>query len=186
VGGRRRPGGRATHHRRRLDDPDETYGLAKQGARFGHTKVRGYHPLLASAAGTDEVIGTRLRGGNAHTGRGAAGFLTQMFNRVRKAGATGQVVVRADSGFYNRNVTEACRKAGARYSITVKMSPALHKAIDAIPDDAWVPIPYWIGDGAGVAETTYRPFSTQARHGPPHRATGQAHAGQPARPVRHL
>ncbi len=25
----------------------ETYGLAKQGGVFGHTKVRGYHPLLA-------------------------------------------------------------------------------------------------------------------------------------------
>jgi Transposase DDE domain group 1 len=139
----------------------ETYGLAKQGARFGYTKVRGYHPLLASIAGTDEVIGARLRGGNAHSGRGAAGFLAQMFNRVRAAGATGQIVVRADSGFYNRNVTGACRKAGARYSVTVKMSPALHKAISAIPADAWAPIPYWIGDGADVAETTYRPFSTK-------------------------
>jgi Transposase DDE domain group 1 len=137
----------------------ETYGLAKQGARFGYTKVRGYHPLFASIAGTDEVIGARLRGGNAHSGRGAAGFLAQMFNRVRHAGATGEIAVRADSGFYNRNVTEACRKAGARYSVTVKMSPALHKAICAIPDDAWEPIPYWIGDGADVAETTYRPFS---------------------------
>jgi hypothetical protein len=45
----------------------ETYGLAKQGARFGHSKVRDYHPLLATLAGTDEVVGARLRGGNAHT-----------------------------------------------------------------------------------------------------------------------
>lgn len=137
----------------------ETYGLAKQGARFGHTKVRGYHPLLATVAGTDEVVGVRLRGGNAHTGRGAAGFLTQVFNRVRRAGAPGEMVLRADSGFYSRNVADACRKAGVAFSITVKMSKALHKVIAAIPDDAWKPIPYWIGDGADVAETTYRPFS---------------------------
>jgi hypothetical protein len=137
----------------------ETYGFAKQGARFGHTKVRGYHPLLASVAGTDDVVGVRLRGGNSHTGRGAAGFLTQVFNRMRRAGASGPMVLRADSGFYNRTVVEACRKAGVRFSITIKSSKALNKVIAAIPEDAWKPIPYWIDDGADVAETTYRPFS---------------------------
>jgi Transposase DDE domain group 1 len=137
----------------------ETYGLAKQGARFGYTKVRGLHPLLATLAGTDEVVGVRLRGGNAHTARGAAGFLTQVFNRVRRAGATAPMVLRADSGFYNHNVTDACRKAGVDFSITVKMSKAVHKAIAAIPEQSWTPIPYWLDDGADVAETTYRPFS---------------------------
>ncbi len=137
----------------------ETYGLKKQGARFGHTKVRGYHPLLATLAETDEVLGARLRGGNAHTGRGAADFLTQVFNRVRRAGATGEMVLRADSGFYNHKVTGVCRKAGVRYSITVKMYKNLHKVIADLPEESWSPIPYWIGDGADVAETTWRPFS---------------------------
>ena len=94
---------------------------------------------------------------NAHTGRG--GFLTKVFNRVRRAGATGPIVLRADSGFYNSKVTDACRKANVSFSITVKASKKLHKVIAAIPEQAWTPIPYWIGDGADVAETTYRPFS---------------------------
>ena len=35
----------------------ETYGLAKEGARHhGYTGARGYHPLLAIAAGTGEVL----------------------------------------------------------------------------------------------------------------------------------
>ena len=35
----------------------ETYGLAKEGARrHGYTGQRGYHPLLAVAAGTGEVL----------------------------------------------------------------------------------------------------------------------------------
>ena len=50
----------------------EVYGLAKQGAAFGHTKVRGYHPLLAFGAGTGDLMHARLRGGNANTARGAA------------------------------------------------------------------------------------------------------------------
>ncbi|MHB8247055.1 MAG: IS1380 family transposase [Acidimicrobiales bacterium] len=136
----------------------EVYGLAKQGARFGHTKVRGYHPLLASLAGIEEVLGVRLRGGNAHTTRGAASFLTQVFNRVRRAGATGPVVFRADSGFYNHKVTDACRKADVAFSITAKMSKAMHNAILEIGEENWTAIPYWLDGGADVAETAYRPF----------------------------
>ena len=38
----------------------ETYGLAKEGARHhGYTGARGYHPLLAIAAGTGEVLMSR-------------------------------------------------------------------------------------------------------------------------------
>ena len=50
----------------------ETYGLSKEGARHhGYTGQRGYHPLLAVAAGTGEVLMARLRGGRANTARGA-------------------------------------------------------------------------------------------------------------------
>jgi Transposase DDE domain group 1 len=137
----------------------ETYGLKKQGAKFGYTQVRGYHPLLATVAESDEVVGARLRGGNVHTGRGAANFITKVFRRVRAAGATGPMVMRADSGFYNHKVTDACEKAGVAYSITVKLSKSLLKKIAAIPEADWTPIPYWLDDGADVAEIAYRPFS---------------------------
>jgi hypothetical protein len=136
----------------------ETYGLEKQGARFGHTKVRGYHPLLATLAASNEVVGARLRGGNAHTARGAADFLVRVFNRLRRAGATGEMVLRADSGFYSRKVVEACRREKVAFSITVKMSKALQAVISQIPEEDWQPIPYWMEGGADVAETTYRPF----------------------------
>ena len=50
----------------------ETYGLAKEGARHhGYTSQRGYHPLLAVAAGTGDVLMSRLREGRANTARGA-------------------------------------------------------------------------------------------------------------------
>ena len=79
----------------------ETYGLAKEGARHhGYTGQRGYHPLLAIAAGTGEVLMSRLREGRANTARGAAHFLRETVGRVRHAGARGQLTVRADSGFY--------------------------------------------------------------------------------------
>jgi hypothetical protein len=62
----------------------ETFGLAKQGgAKFTYNHVRGYHPLFSVMAGTGDVVHCRLRGGNAHAGRGAASFLTETSRRGR-------------------------------------------------------------------------------------------------------
>jgi hypothetical protein len=142
----------------------EVYGVNKQGAEFGHTKVRGYHPLLAFTAATWDLLGARLRGGSAYTARGAAGFVAETISRVRAAGATGPLVLRADSGFYARTVMAACQRHGVRFSITAKLTKAVRRAIQQLPADAWTPIPYWLEDGADVAETSYRPFGTK---GPP-------------------
>ena len=82
----------------------ETYGLAKEGARHhGYTGQRGYHPLLAVAAGTGEVLMSRLREGRSNTARGAAHFLRETVGRVRYGGARGQLTVRADSGLYTHS-----------------------------------------------------------------------------------
>ena len=89
----------------------ETYGLAKEGARHhGYTGARGYHPLLAVAAGAGDVLMARLREGRANTARGAAHFLRETVSRVRYGGARGQLTVRADSGFYAHSVVSVCRK----------------------------------------------------------------------------
>jgi len=142
----------------------ETYGLAKQGAtgvdRHGE---RGYHPLLATVAGTGDVLHSRLREGVANTGRGAASFVAETINRARRAGATGPICLRADSGFYAHKVIDACRRQGVTCSVTVKLTKAVRKVIQQIPDDAWTPIPYWLDDGADVAETSYRPFGRKGR-----------------------
>ena len=67
----------------------ETYGPTKEGARrHGYTGQRGYHPLLAVAAGTGDVLMARLREGRANTTRGAAHFLRETVGRVRYAGAS--------------------------------------------------------------------------------------------------
>ncbi len=137
----------------------ETYGLQKEGAKHhGYTGVRGYHPLLAVAAGTGDVLMARLREGRANTIRGAAHFLAETVSRVRYAGATGQLTMRADSGFYAHAVVAVCRRMGVRFSITVRQYPGLRALIEAVPEQEWTPIPYWIGDGADVAEMAYTPF----------------------------
>ncbi len=137
----------------------ETYGLKKEGARHhGYTGVRGYHPLLAVAAGTGDILMARLREGRANTARGAAHFLAETIGRVRHAGATGQLTMRADSGFYAHAVVAVCRAMRVRFSITVRQHAGLRTLIEAIPEQDWTPIPYWMGDGADVAEIAYTPF----------------------------
>ena len=140
----------------------ETYGLAKEGARHhGYTGARGYHPLLAIAAGTGEVLMSRLREGRANTARGAAHFLRETVGRVRYGGARGQLTVRADSGFYAHTVVAACREMDVRFSITIRQRASLRDLIEAIPEEDWTPIPYWTDGAADVAETTYTPFQTK-------------------------
>ena len=138
----------------------ETYGLAKEGAQHpGYTGARGYHPLLAVAAGTGDVLMARLRSGRAYSGRGAAHFLQETVGRVRGAGASGQLTVRADSGFYSHAVVAACREMDVRFSVTVRQHPKLRRLIEAIPEQEWTEIPYWLEGGADVSETTYTPFA---------------------------
>ena len=140
----------------------ETYGLCKEGARHrGYTGQRGYHPLLAIAAGTGDVLMARLRKGRANTVRGAAHFLRETVGRVRYSGTRGQLTVRADSGFYTHAIVAVCRKMDVRYSITVRQHARLRNIIEAIPETDWTPIPYWMDGAADVAETTYVPFQDE-------------------------
>ena len=140
----------------------ETYGLGKEGARqHGYTGQRGYHPLLAVAAGTGDVLMVRLREGRANTARGAAHFLRETLGRVRYAGAKGQITVRADSGFYTHGVVSTCRRMKVRFSITIRQHQSLRNLIEAIPQDDWTPIPYWMDGGADVAEAEYTPFRSE-------------------------
>ena len=91
--------------------------------------MRGYHPLLAVAAGTGDVLMARLREGRANTARGAAHFLRETVARV-----------------------------DVRFSVTIRQQPSVRTLIEAIPEADWTPIPYWLPGGADVAETTYTPF----------------------------
>jgi hypothetical protein len=139
------------------------HGRGKQGARYGYTKVLGYHPQLAVDAETGQVLFARLRGGNAGAARGAASLLTETVSRVRHAGASGALTVRADSAFYSRSVLATAGRLGVRFSVTVRQDRKVKAAIDAIEEDAWTPIPYWLTtpqvSGADVAETAYTCFA---------------------------
>jgi hypothetical protein len=154
-----RRSGRRPDHRHRLER-----GRDLRAGQAGREPVRLHRrprlPPAGGIAGADRRAAARPAARRlAASGRGAASFIAETISRVRHAGATGGLTLRADSGIYAGAVVSACRRHNVRYSITARKNTAIQRAIAAIPADAWVPIPYWIDGDADVAETTYTAFA---------------------------
>jgi hypothetical protein len=157
------------------------YGHKKQGAASGHAKIQGKNLLvrglntLAATISTPlaapVIAGTRLRGGNAASARGAASLAAAPVAAARATGCTGTLVVRADPALYSAAFTGAARRAGAFFPVTVPMDPKVRAAIAAIPETAWTAIRYprasWDGQmrcrisGAEAAEVDYTAFTSK-------------------------
>ena len=135
----------------------EVAGQSKQGASFGYTKCRGYHPLLATRADTGEVLHARMRKGSASSQRGAERFLRELVARVRRLGASGPLTVRANSGFWSYATIEALEQHRVRYSIGVTQQAHVRAAIEQIPEGAWQPLADYPPEGAAeIAEGSLR------------------------------
>ena len=63
---------------------------------------------------------------------------------MRHAGATGQLTMRADSGFYTYGEISVCRKINVRFSFTIRQHKSLRHLIEAMPEDDWTPIPLYL------------------------------------------
>ena len=137
----------------------EVYGYQKQGASFGYTKKLGYHPLAAVRADTGEVLHIRNRKGKANTQRGIARFVDELIARVQRAGHTGKIIIRADSGFENHKLMGELNKRGIEFSIGVKLSKTIRALIEQIPDTDWATVAdYPEGGEAQIAETQLKGF----------------------------
>jgi hypothetical protein len=139
----------------------EVHGKAKAGARYGHTRVLGYHPIFATSAETGEVIHARLRNGAANTQYGAVRFFEESIARCRRAGHEGEFLVRADSGFLNYALLRAVLRQGGHFSVSATMQAHVREAIEAIDDADWARISYPGSGRAEIAETT---IAVDAKH----------------------
>ncbi len=197
-------------HRLDLDSTIvETHGLAKEGAFFGYTKVRGHHPLIArvsepgqpgwiapySRHTASRCTGSpgRFRRGNAAAGRGGAHFLAETIARVRAARARpGRCWSARTAASTTAGSSPAADGAKVGFSVTARIDTAVARAIASIGDDAWVPIPYW--DAVGGRRRDHRGQQRRGRRddlhrvhqhqGPGDRPTGRA-PGPPAPGSRH-
>jgi Transposase DDE domain group 1 len=134
----------------------EVCGKAKHGAGFGYTKRLGYHPLIATRAWTGELLHVRMRKGAANTQRGAVRFVEELVARVRRAGASGDLFLRFDSGFWSNPTIATLERLGVSYTMGVRMIKAVLAAVEGIPESAWTPIEYTADGEAEVAECDYK------------------------------
>ena len=158
------------------DTVRQTYGYAKQGAGRGYTGIKGLNALLATVStpiSAPLIAATRLRKGSTNSARGAATLLADALATIGRCGATGLVIVRADSAYYGYEIIDACRRAGARFSVTARLTPTVVRAITSIDEQAWTPIRYpnaiydedeqrWVSD-AEVAEVGFTAFTNRRR-----------------------
>jgi hypothetical protein len=158
-------------------DIDDTvkavFGAAKQGAEHGYTRVKGLNAQLATIS-TDKaapvIAAARLRRGAAASAHGSVRLVRDALTTARRAGVSGQVLVRADSAFYQHGFITAVTKAGAQFSVGARQDPAVRRAIAGIDSKSWVRIEYRqavldtdtgeLVSCAEVAETAYTAFTS--------------------------
>jgi hypothetical protein len=158
------------------DTVKPTFGYAKQGAGRGYTGVKGLNALLAilsTASSRPVIAAARLRKGSTISASGAHRFVADALITAKAAGATGTLVLRADSAFFQSDVIAAVLRRKACFSITARLNSTVRKAIDTIAADAWTTINYtdaiwdhsaqaWISD-AEVAEIPFTAFPSLAK-----------------------
>jgi hypothetical protein len=150
----------------------ETYGHDKDGNGIAYNGVRGLNHLIATLSSpvcAPVILTAQLRGGTTDSRHGAVAMLTEAINLARRAGATGMIVVRADSAFYTGKIITALRKLGVFFSVTARKTEAVMTAIAGIAEDTWSEVAYrhpildpetgeWITH-AEIADTTHTAFT---------------------------
>ena len=116
----------------------EQASARKQGSDQAYNGEIGYHPLLAFWAEEGELLFSHLRRGSAHTCRNVGWFLRETFKRVPAQAA---LALRADSGFYSKEVVQWCEAHSVRFSITADQTAPLLALMVAVPDRCWTALP---------------------------------------------
>jgi len=167
-------------------DVDDTvkpvFGAAKQGAEHGYTRVKGLNAQLATistAQAAPVIVAARLRRGAAASAHGAVRLVRDGLTTARRAGVTGQILVRADSAYFQHAFVTAVTKAGACFSVGARQDSAVRRAIAGIDPDSWVRIEYpqavldpdtgELVSCAEVAEVQYTAFTSHGSKAVPGR-----------------
>lgn len=154
----------------------EVHGYTKQGSGYGYSGVRGLNAILATVSTKDTapvIAAQRLRKGPANSARGAKRLVTDALSTVARVQSRGRVLCRFDSAYYGHAAVSAALAGGADVSVTVRMDPAVKRAIATIGEDAWEKIEYtnaifdedtgkWISK-AEVAEIPFTAFSSRKK-----------------------
>ncbi len=152
----------------------EVHGYAKQGSGYGYSGVRGLNALLATASTKDTapvMAAQRLRKGAANSARGAKRLITDALSTLKRLHAGGQSRGRVLCLPQKDRADHRPAGRAPEVSVTVRMDPAVKRAIATIPETAWTTIEYtdavsdentntWVSR-AEVAEVPFTAFSSR-------------------------
>jgi len=115
-------------------------------------------PADGQAGGHRRGVACRPASGSSQHPARALRFCQELIPRVRRGGAQGEILVRADSGFQNKKVCACLQKQGCRFSIGVRLGKAV-----AGPDrlDLAVDLVYGGSLGAGAARSARPDVQTE-------------------------
>jgi hypothetical protein len=104
--------------------PIEVHGNQPGSAWNGHYHQRMYHPLIASAAETGDLLDARLRAGNAHTAEGGLEFILDVVERAEEE-LCQVALVRIDAGFPAEELLCGLELSGTPYIARLRNNKAL-------------------------------------------------------------
>jgi hypothetical protein len=124
----------------------------KQGSRKAYNGEVGYHPLFAFWEEEGELIHSHLRRGNAYTAAKVVWFMHEVVQRVP---ASAVKKVRADSGFYSKEVVGFCEAKGLLFGITADQTQPLLAKVTGVAEAQWEDLEKY--GVAQVTEVRYQP-----------------------------
>lgn len=106
--------------------PIEVHGAQPGSAWNGHYHQRMFHPIVACAAETGDLLDARLRPGNAHTAEGALGFILDLVERA-EAALCQVAMVRIDAGFPEETLLCGLEARGTPYVARLRANKVLER-----------------------------------------------------------
>ena len=115
--------------------PAEVHGEQPGSEWNGYYHARVYHPLVASAGATGDILDVRLRNGAAHTAAGGLEFIAEVLDRAERS-LCEKATVRFDAGYPGEALMAALEARGTHYVARVRNNAVLKRlalpAMDAL------------------------------------------------------
>ena len=117
--------------------PVEVHGEQPGSAWNGYYHRRVYHPIVASAGETGDLLDLRLREGQVHTADGGLDFVLEVLDRAERH-LCGKAAVRFDAGYPGEPLLAALEERGTHYVARVRNNAVLDRlALPAIDSVVW-------------------------------------------------
>ena len=95
--------------------------------------------IISTPTNRPVIAAGRLRKGSTNSAKGAHRLVADTLVTAKACGATGVLVLRADSAFYQSDVIAAVLRHKAYFSITARMLPLSARPSTQYPATPWSP-----------------------------------------------